>query len=299
MKDSNYQNLLDNLYEGVYYVDLNRKIRYWSKGAEHITGFSSEDVLGRYCDDGFLSHTSLDGDPLCETGCLLQQSLSTGSYYKTEVFLKHKKGHRIHVSVRISPMYDTKNNIIGAIQVFTNNELYLSIKNDEENESYALYFDKLTKLPTKYNMKLKIKNKIQEFRRYGWKFGLFLVEIEDFVEYKRKLNQAQMNDFISSLAKILKADLRPFDVIARWQSNQFMIMMVNVQKEHLKMLGKRLCSAVKKKGLPAVRRNEDVSIAIGAALVSEGITLEEILDKVNKFKNISLETGGDKVTTTF
>ena len=29
-----YKNLLDNLYDGVYFLDSDRKITYWNKGAE-------------------------------------------------------------------------------------------------------------------------------------------------------------------------------------------------------------------------------------------------------------------------
>lgn len=297
MKDKNYQNLLDNLYEGVYYVDLNRKIKYWSKGAEHITGYKSEEMIGRYCNHNLLSHTSLEGDPLCETGCLMRQSLTTGTYCKTEVFLKHKKGHRIHVSVRIAPMYDTKGNIIGATQVFTNNEFYLTQKGVNTDESYALYYDKLTKLPTQFNMKQKIKTKIQEFRRYGWNFGLILLELDDYVEYKRKLSHSELDDLIVSLAKYLRKDLRPFDTVSHWQSNQFMVMIINIKPEYLRVVAERLSNSAKKKGLHQIKKNADITFSVGAAMTTEGISIEELLEKVNKLKNKGREQGGDKIST--
>ena len=34
-----HEKLLDSLYDGVYFVDLNRKILYWNRGAELLTGF--------------------------------------------------------------------------------------------------------------------------------------------------------------------------------------------------------------------------------------------------------------------
>jgi PAS domain S-box-containing protein len=36
-----YQELLDNLHDGVYYMDHHRRITYWNKGAERLTGFLS------------------------------------------------------------------------------------------------------------------------------------------------------------------------------------------------------------------------------------------------------------------
>ncbi|MCK4653580.1 MAG: PAS domain-containing protein, partial [Candidatus Cloacimonetes bacterium] len=54
MATSNYQNLLDNLYEGVYYVDTDKRIKYWSRGAERITGYKSSETIGKLCSDDIL-----------------------------------------------------------------------------------------------------------------------------------------------------------------------------------------------------------------------------------------------------
>lgn len=35
-----HKNLIDNLYDWVYFVDESRLITYWNKGAERITGYS-------------------------------------------------------------------------------------------------------------------------------------------------------------------------------------------------------------------------------------------------------------------
>jgi PAS domain S-box-containing protein len=45
-----YQRLLDNLNEGVYLLDRNRRITYWNKGAEKLTGYTRSEVLGKSCD---------------------------------------------------------------------------------------------------------------------------------------------------------------------------------------------------------------------------------------------------------
>ena len=41
-----YQDLLDQISDGVYFVTPNRRITYWNAGAERITGYSSHEVLG-------------------------------------------------------------------------------------------------------------------------------------------------------------------------------------------------------------------------------------------------------------
>ena len=44
-----YRNMLDSLNEGIYFVDEERKITFWNKGAELITGFQADEVVGTFC----------------------------------------------------------------------------------------------------------------------------------------------------------------------------------------------------------------------------------------------------------
>jgi len=51
-----YQDLLDQISDGVYFVNLDRNITYWNGGAERITGYGAQEVLGHSCADGLLRH---------------------------------------------------------------------------------------------------------------------------------------------------------------------------------------------------------------------------------------------------
>src|ERR1700692_1120889 len=62
-----YQAVLDGLETGVYIVDRNRRIRFWNEGAEQITGYLRQDVVGRFLRDHLLTTANhvkdLDSDP--------------------------------------------------------------------------------------------------------------------------------------------------------------------------------------------------------------------------------------------
>ena len=56
-----YQDILDHLHDGVYFVDRDRVITYWNQGAARISGYGAERVLGRSCRDGILNHVTANG----------------------------------------------------------------------------------------------------------------------------------------------------------------------------------------------------------------------------------------------
>lgn len=37
-----YLSILNHIQDGVYYVDIHRKIKFWNKGAEQITGYKAQ-----------------------------------------------------------------------------------------------------------------------------------------------------------------------------------------------------------------------------------------------------------------
>ena len=66
-----YRDILDNLSEGVYLVDRDKKITYWNKAAEQLTGFKATEVVGSRCSDNILVHVDSRGTQLCIEGCPL------------------------------------------------------------------------------------------------------------------------------------------------------------------------------------------------------------------------------------
>ena len=46
-----YIDLLDQISDGVYFVDRDRRITYWNSGAERITGYTAAEVLGHSCSE--------------------------------------------------------------------------------------------------------------------------------------------------------------------------------------------------------------------------------------------------------
>ena len=73
-----YNRILDNLYEGLYFVDRERVIRYWNKAAERISGYTAAELVGKCCSDNILTHVDCNGNNLCEGMCPLAMTIATG-----------------------------------------------------------------------------------------------------------------------------------------------------------------------------------------------------------------------------
>ena len=115
------ENILDCLSEGVYVCDRDRRIVFWSKSAERITGWRSEDVLGRACHENVLCHVDKDQHRLCgKEHCPLHRSMITGVTSTEPLFIlgRGKDGHRIPMKVTTAPLHDANGEIIGGVETF-------------------------------------------------------------------------------------------------------------------------------------------------------------------------------------
>ena len=115
------EKIIDCLNDGVYVCDRNRRIVFWSKAAERITGWRSEDVLGRACLEDILNHVDKDGHRLCgEEYCPLHRAMITGVTTKVPVivFALCKDGRRVPTQVTTAPIHNEAGEIIGGVETF-------------------------------------------------------------------------------------------------------------------------------------------------------------------------------------
>ena len=114
-----YREIVENMHDGIYFVDRERRITYWNKGAERITGYTAVEVVGSSCSNNILIHVDAMGRQLCKGSCPLIATMADGAPHETEVYLHHKQGHRLPVWVRTSPLPAADGSFIGAVEMFT------------------------------------------------------------------------------------------------------------------------------------------------------------------------------------
>ena len=117
---ANIDNMLDTMFEGVYFVDQQRKIQKWNRGATSLTGYTSEELLHRSCADNILLHVDDQGTELCKSGCPLQKTLEDAKSRQATVYLRHKLGYRVPVSIRTTAIRDASGDVVGAVRLFGN-----------------------------------------------------------------------------------------------------------------------------------------------------------------------------------
>ena len=110
-----YRDILNGLQIGVSVVDLQKKIVFWSDGAEQITGYARIDVLGHSCAENILLHCNQIGCEMCTGKCPMATALHAARPVEAMSFIHHKSGHRTPVHSWAIPLRNKQGSIIGII----------------------------------------------------------------------------------------------------------------------------------------------------------------------------------------
>src|SRR5215831_12544647 len=71
--------VVDHVDTGVFVVDRERKIVYWNRGVEAVTGYLSQEMVGRVCGDNLLVHCGEHDNELCSADCPVTDALRDGT----------------------------------------------------------------------------------------------------------------------------------------------------------------------------------------------------------------------------
>ena len=291
-----YIQVLDNMYEGVYFVDNNRKITYWNKSAESISGYSRDDVLGQPCWNNILKHIDQCGHSHCQDSCPLACTLADGEPREVELYLHHKQGHRVPVSLRVAPLRDEQGNICGAIEIFVDNSAKVAIlERVEELEKMAM-IDTLTKLPNRRYLEAKLPYLLSEYHETGLAVGVLFIDVDHF----KKINDIYGHDIgdevLKMVANTLAMNSRAADIFCRWGGEEFVGIVHNVTESQLEEIANRLRLLVANSSLDIGGEEIKVTLSIGATTFRRKDSVETLLKRADELMYHSKQTGRDRVT---
>ncbi|MCM8763878.1 MAG: PAS domain-containing protein, partial [Candidatus Omnitrophica bacterium] len=177
MEEQLFYKIIDSLYEGVYIIDTDRKILYWNKSAQDITGYRAEEVVGKSCRDNILRHADKEGNELCLNDCPMVNAMETGKQVTGEVYLHHKSGYRLLANVTGIPVIEN-GKVEGLIELF--NPVLSSLKDHEQDLLNLALKDPLTKLYNRKGFEFIYPLRQREMMMLDYKTGILFIDIDDF-----------------------------------------------------------------------------------------------------------------------
>ncbi len=293
--DGFFRNLLDDLLDGVYIVDCERRITYWNKGAEKISGFSAQDVLGLRCQDNLLRHVDGEGCALCTDHCPLAATIEDGKAREADLFLHHKAGHRVPIWVRVSPIRGDGGHIIGAVETFSENSAKTTaLEQLVELQDLAL-LDPLAGVGNRRFAEVRLRASLDSLQRYGWRFGVLFLDVDHFKEINDTYGHDIGDKVLRMVARTLGGNLRSADSLGRWGGEEFLAVITNTTEESLRTTAERGRKLVAASSLESEPDSIQVTVSIGATMARPEDTVESLVKRADRLVYRAKARGRNRV----
>ncbi len=292
--DSVFRILSDHLFEGVYVVDLDRKIRLWSNGAERLTGFKRDEVIGFSCADDILEHVDCDGNSLCKDGCPLAATTLDGVEREALVFLHHKDGHRVPVSVRAVALRAASGKVVGAMELFhdrTPELAALTAVAEEERESLLCSVTGIGS--TAYSQHF-LDGLFKDVPQGGDSRVLLLVGVDRLAELREAYGPNVANLTLKMVARTLCGAIQPHEFIGRWSNSEFILVLYAKSIKVMEM-AVRLRTLVHESSRRVTQGKIAVTVSIGGTILQPDDTEKYALARATLQLDASRRGGGNRV----
>lgn len=301
-----YKAMLENMDVGVYFVDKSRQITFWNKGAETISGFSKEEVVGKFCHHDILSHVDEKGNKVCVVGCPLKDTTEDGIPRETVVYLHHKEGHRVRVKVKSFPLY-IDNKLVGAGEVFEKligNEINKEFRDSctemscsiEELKMLALY-DKLTDLPNRRYLESILESRFMEYKHLHLTFGILFMDIDDFRNFNNTYGHDMGDKVLKVVANTFISAIRKTDFVGRWGGEEFIGVFPMVSKIELEAIAEKIRVLTENSVLKESDGSRyNITVSIGGTIINAWDDIESLIKRADEKMYISKQLGKNRVT---
>ena len=277
-----YRQMLNSLNEGVYFVDPDRKITFWNKGAALITGFSADEVTGTYCHSNLLNHVDAEGNKLCFLGCPLHATILDQQERSALVYLHHKAGHRVPVQVKTMPLFDDTDTFIGSIEVFSDQQKPI-LHELSKDDLYSIAFtDALTEIPNRRFAEMQLKKLRLELDDTQAPYSIAIVDIDHFKLVNDTYGHDIGDEILRIVAKTLSHSVRSTDVVARWGGEEFILILNGLAENSLPTVLEKVRMLVEHSVYRSESIELSVTISIGGATAQADRTPEDLFKQADR-----------------
>ena len=290
-----YISIINNMQDGAYFVDNERRILFWNKAAEQITGYTADEIVGKDCPMSGLNHIDEEGRPLCQVGCPLFATNIDGKQRRERVFVRHKDGYRVPLRVNIFPIVKD-GQIIGSIELFAQDSPTKYEDNLIEHLSGMAMHDDLTKLPNRRYLESFLNYKLTQFERFEKEFAVLFADIDGFSSFNNTYGHDVGDMVLTNIANTIKRNMRKDDLIGRWGGEEFVGIYTISNTYEAPIIAEKFRQMVAHTEVMHEGKAINVSVSVGVTVDRTGDTAMAIVDRADHLMYESKKGGKNRVT---
>lgn len=189
-----------------------------------------------------------------------------------QIYIHHKQGHRVPVKIRVVPIKNKSDEVIGAVELFFENRKMKSLEdkiNELKNENYS---DQLAGINNrKYLEEILFEITARDDIKRD-NIAFCFLDIDDFKYINDNYGHLAGDKILLMIARTLKSNLRPADKVFRWGGDEFALILFDLEnKNKIRKTLDRLKLLINKSFINHNQKKLNVTMSFGATKIKKMI----------------------------
>lgn len=218
------QMLVDNMHDGVVFVDNQRRIFMWNTGAERLTGIAGSAAAGRTFEPSLLQMSTERGSLVSDADCPIAKSIAAGAQMFDRVGVLGRSGRHVTIDLHVVPVYDDTGQPRGATVLLQDASSETSLEERCQALHAQMTKDPLTQVANRAEFDRMLDLFVDAHLETGLTCSLIMADLDHFKYINDTFGHQAGDEAIVTFASLLKSMCRSGDLVARYGGEEFAIL---------------------------------------------------------------------------
>ncbi len=231
-----FEVLLDAIPDLIWLKDVNGIYLFCNRAFEGLFGAKEKDIVGK-TDYDFVDYQLAD---FFRTHDMIAMDAKESVRNEEELSFKEDGYHGLFETIK-TPMYDQNGELLGVLGISRD----ITVRRENEEKIQKLeYFDPLTSLPNKLQLRIRLEHDLSIVARQNEELAVLFIDFDHFKNINDTLGHAIGDELLVKVAKRLKALLRQVDTLSRQGGDEFVIILPGVSVDDAAHMAKRVLQTI-------------------------------------------------------
>ena len=273
--------LIDNMHDGVVFVDSQALILLWNTGVERLTGVSSNAACGRTFLPSLMDMRNGREQSVANEECPVAHAITTGVQWLGRVSILGRQGRHVAVDLHAIPVRGNDGTVHGATVLLHDASSETSLEEKCQALHAQVAKDPMTQVANRAEFDRMLNNFVTAHQESNLPCSLIMCDIDHFKSINDTHGHQAGDEAIITFASLLKSLCRSGDLVARYGGEEFAILCADCTNA----AGARKADEIRR-SLSEVKHsclgNNSITASFGVTELQAGDTPETMLRRADR-----------------
>lgn len=294
MNDSFYRHMLNNIQQGVIFVDNDFRILQWNRAATDMTGHSADAMLFQYWKPSMVGFCDKYGYAIPDHQCPFLAMVTSGDRSQHRMLIKRDDGTTLDVQVEVVPVANERGKLTGGAIILNDVSEQEALEQKIMHLNERATQDQLTKVANRGELNRQLPGFIKDHTAGEPQGAIIICDIDFFKRINDHFSHQAGDEALKSFANLLRESCRSTDLVARYGGEEFVLLCPKCDLEEARGLAESIRTKLQRTPIPALR-GACITASFGVTVVQPGDTDEEAMGRADRGLMLAKERGRDQV----